>query len=75
MAWQPHAATLSLIAFGSIWGTLARMGLVALNTYDGQSIEPLIWAQAVGCLVMGYAMHVETRHALEAWCVAFCPSH
>ena len=51
-----HLAVLGLVAFASIWGTLAREGLVALNTYDGQSVAPLVWAQAVGCLVMGLAV-------------------
>ncbi|SPO39502.1 uncharacterized protein PSFLO_04983 [Pseudozyma flocculosa] len=60
-----HAGILSLLAFASIWGTLAREGLVALNTYDGQSIAPLIWAQSVGCLVMGWS--IGNRKALEAW--------
>ncbi len=51
-----HLAVLGLVALASIWGTLAREGLVALNTYDGQSVAPLVWAQAVGCLVMGLAV-------------------
>ncbi len=49
------AATLSLLVFFSLWGLLTREGLVALNTYAGQSIQPVIWAQAIGCLVMGWA--------------------
>ena len=60
-----HCAILSLLAFMAIWGTLAREGLVALNTYDGMSVDPTIWAQAVGCLVMGWA--VGNRKALETW--------
>ena len=60
-------ATAALIALGAIWGTLARLGLVALNSYDGQSVAPLIWAQAVGCLVFGYASHKRSKAAIEAW--------
>lgn len=59
-----HLAILGLLAFASIWGTLAREGLVALNTYAGQSITPLVWAQAVGCLIMGLAIG-ENRKAIE----------
>lgn len=66
MAWA-MLATAGAITFGAIWGTLARLGLVALNTYDGQSIAPLVWAQAVGCLVLGYASHKRTKAAIEAW--------
>ncbi|KAF8974502.1 CrcB-like protein-domain-containing protein [Flammula alnicola] len=40
----------------SILGALARLGLVALTTYDGQSIFPLAYAQAVGCLIMGFGV-------------------
>lgn len=45
-------AILGLLTNAAIWGTLTREGLIALNTYDGRSIQPVIWAQAVGCLVM-----------------------
>ncbi|KDN42086.1 hypothetical protein K437DRAFT_258025 [Tilletiaria anomala UBC 951] len=49
-------STLSLLVFSSIWGQLTREGLVALNSYAGQSIHPVIWAQGVGCFVMGWAI-------------------
>lgn len=58
-----HCAILGLLAFASLWGTLTREGLIALNTYDGQSIKPIIWAQAVGCLVMGWT--VANKEALD----------
>lgn len=58
-----HLSVLGLLTFSSIWGTLAREGLIALNTYDGRSISPTIWAQAVGCLVMGWT--VANKPALE----------
>lgn len=58
-----HTSILALLAFASIWGTLTREGLVALNTYSGMSIAPTIWAQSFGCLVMGWA--VANRQALE----------
>ncbi|WFD24511.1 hypothetical protein MEQU1_003213 [Malassezia equina] len=61
------AAAAGAIVVGSVWGTLARLGLVGLTSYDGQSITPLVWAQAVGCLVMGWASHARTQRALEAW--------
>lgn len=60
-----HMSILSLLSFSAIWGTLTREGVVALNTYPGMSIEPTIWAQAVGCLVMGWA--VGHRKVLEVW--------
>ena len=60
-----HLAILSLLMFASIWGTLTREGLVALNTYSGMSIKPVIWAQAFGCLVMGWT--VANRAPLEIW--------
>ncbi|KAF8341444.1 uncharacterized protein EI90DRAFT_3143730 [Cantharellus anzutake] len=36
-----------------MFGTLARLGLDALTSYEGQSVFPLAWVQATGCLVMG----------------------
>lgn len=60
-----HFAILSLLIFTAIWGTLTREGLVALNTYAGMSIKPVIWAQSVGCLVMGWA--IANRDSLEIW--------
>jgi fluoride exporter len=60
-----HFAILGILIFSSIWGLLAREGLIALNTYSGQSIEPTIWAQAVGCLVMGW--NVANKEDLEKW--------
>jgi hypothetical protein len=62
--------TLSLLAFFSLWGLLTREGLVALNTYHGQSIQPLIWAQAIGCLVMGWA--IANKGAVDRVCVDAC---
>jgi len=60
-----HLAALSLITFFSIWGTLTREGLVALNTYNGNSVKPLIWAQAVGCLAMGWC--IGNQKQIEGW--------
>ena len=59
-----HCSILGLLGFAAIWGTLAREGLVALNTYDGESVFPLVWAQAVGCLIMGLAIGAN-RPAIE----------
>ncbi|RDB22475.1 Fluoride export protein 1 [Hypsizygus marmoreus] len=47
---------LALLIPASAFGLLARLGLDALATYDGNSIFPLAYAQAVGCLVMGFAV-------------------
>lgn len=50
---------LALIMPAAIFGTLARLGLTALATYDGASIFPLVYAQAVGCLIMGIALRIK----------------
>jgi hypothetical protein len=62
-----HAAVLGLLACSALWGTLARLGLSALNSYDGHSIAPVIWAQGVGCFVMGWALG--NRAEIESRCV------
>lgn len=51
---SPHVIALLMPA--SIFGALARVGLLALTTYDGREIFPLAWVQAAGCLVMGFAV-------------------
>lgn len=40
----------------SVFGVLARLGLDGLATYDGRSIFPLAYAQALGCLIMGICL-------------------
>ncbi|KAF5363819.1 hypothetical protein D9756_000437 [Leucocoprinus leucothites] len=48
-----------LLAPASILGTLARLGLLALTTYDGESIFPLAYVQALGCLIMGFGLRLK----------------
>lgn len=45
----------------SIFGVLARLGLLALTTYDGRAIFPLAWVQGAGCLVMGFALGLKDQ--------------
>jgi len=52
--YSPHV--LALLIPASIFGALARVGLLALTTYDGRAIFPLAWVQAAGCLIMGFAL-------------------
>ena len=49
-------AVVALLMPASVFGVLARLGLQALGTYDGRSIFPLAYPQAVGCLVMGITL-------------------
>ncbi|KAI0702881.1 CrcB-like protein-domain-containing protein [Cytidiella melzeri] len=51
---SPHV--LALLIPASMFGALARVGLLALTTYDGRAIFPLAWVQAAGCLVMGFGL-------------------
>lgn len=52
-SWLEYTTSLSLLGILSFWGTLIRLGLSALGTYEGQSVFPLIWAQIMGCFLMG----------------------
>jgi hypothetical protein len=52
-------AVLALLAPASILGTLARLGLLAMTRYDGQSIFSLAYVQALGCLIMGFALRLK----------------
>lgn len=47
---------LALLMPASVFGVLARLGLQALVTYDGQSIFPLAYVQGMGCLIMGFGL-------------------
>jgi len=47
---------LALLMPASVFGVLARLGLVALTSYQGESIFPLAYVQGLGCLVMGYCL-------------------
>ncbi len=50
---------LALLIPASILGTLARLGLLAMTSYEGESIFPLAYVQAVGCLVMGFGLRLK----------------
>jgi hypothetical protein len=47
---------IALLMPASVFGVLARLGLVALMNYDGHAVFPLAYAQAVGCLIMGFGL-------------------
>ncbi|KAJ7757476.1 MFS general substrate transporter [Mycena metata] len=51
---SPH--TLALLMLFSVLGVLARLGLSALTNYSGQSVFPLAYSQAIGCLIMGFCL-------------------
>ncbi|KAJ7129599.1 CrcB-like protein-domain-containing protein [Mycena epipterygia] len=71
---------LALLMPFSILGVLARLGLSALATYNGQSIFPLAYAQATGCLIMGFCLALKeplSRYyppAYTALTTGFCGS-
>lgn len=45
------------IVNGSVWGVLARKGLIALTTYSGGYLNGLVWANFAACLVMALLVH------------------
>jgi fluoride exporter len=48
---------LSNLIFFSILGTLARLGITAINTYPGAPVMfGTLWANFAGCLVMGFLL-------------------
>lgn len=54
VSFLPLLHTMSWLVFFSILGTLARLGLSGLTTYPGSPIGGVIWAQFVGCVLMGF---------------------
>ncbi|KIY74150.1 hypothetical protein CYLTODRAFT_385635 [Cylindrobasidium torrendii FP15055 ss-10] len=71
-----HIDVLALLFPSSLFGVLARLGLSALVTYDGQSIFPLAYAQGVGCLFMGLFKQSFTGYSpvIVALTTGFCGS-
>jgi len=49
----------ALLIPSSILGVLARLGLLAMTSYDGESIFPLAYVQALGCLIMGFGLRLK----------------
>lgn len=59
--YRPYSVhVFALLMPASIFGVLARLGLQALVTYDGQSVFPLAYVQATGCFIMGVALGMKT---------------
>ncbi|KAI7860389.1 CrcB-like protein-domain-containing protein [Circinella umbellata] len=54
----------------AILGTLIRIGLQRLQTYDGQPVFALVYAQWIGCFIMG--MVVQQKDVLMQW---YLPIH
>jgi len=50
---------LALLMPASIFGVLARLGLQALTTYNGQAIFSLAYVQATGCFIMGIGLRMK----------------
>lgn len=59
----PLLSTYSLLIFASFWGILARLGLIWLGWFAEREVFPLVWAQVVGCAVMGLVL--ARREGLE----------
>ena len=50
---------IALLMAPAVFGVLARLGLVALTTYNGESDFPLAYVQALGCLIMGFCLRLK----------------
>lgn len=60
------------IVFFSIWGTLARLGLIGLTDYEGAPIgsgrskgNGVVWANFAGCVMMGFLIEDLRLFSLE----------
>ena len=50
---------IALLMAPAVFGVLARLGLVALATCNGESVFPLAYVQALGCLIMGFCLRLK----------------
>ncbi|GAA5922710.1 hypothetical protein JCM1841_001113 [Sporobolomyces salmonicolor] len=55
--------TWSLLVFATIWGVLGRLGLEWIGGFAEREVFAVIWAQMVGCLIMGWV--TERKKGLE----------
>ncbi|GAA5969032.1 hypothetical protein JCM3765_005272 [Sporobolomyces pararoseus] len=60
----PLLSTYSLLIFATIWGVLARLGLEWIGTFAEGQVFSVIWAQIVGCIVMGLV--TDRKEGIEA---------
>ncbi|KAF9969957.1 hypothetical protein BGZ73_007481 [Actinomortierella ambigua] len=54
---------MAMIIPNAILGVLIRLGIVYIQTFPGQPVFPLVWAQFIGCLIMG--LLVSTRRRID----------
>ncbi|KAK9480140.1 CrcB-like protein-domain-containing protein [Lipomyces japonicus] len=57
--------TLLWLILFSIFGVLARIGLISLESYPGKSVDGLVWVQFIGCLIMGFLSETKDMFALN----------
>ncbi|GAA5913836.1 FluC/FEX family fluoride channel [Sporobolomyces salmoneus] len=60
----PLPSTYSLLIFATIWGVLARLGLEWIGGFAERQVFAVIWAQIVGCVVMGFV--TERKKSIES---------
>ncbi|GAA5841363.1 hypothetical protein JCM3766R1_005045 [Sporobolomyces carnicolor] len=58
---HPLLSTCSLLIFATIWGVLARLGLEWIGRFAERQVFAVVWAQIVGCLVMGLVTERKKR--------------
>jgi len=65
-----HISTLSLLALGSFFGTLIRMGLTALFDNPGSAVFPVAWVQGTGGFLFGFFVH-RRKEIERVWPAAY----
>lgn len=50
--WTVH----SFLLFGSLWGILTRLGMQWIGGFASSQVFAIVWAQMVGCFVMGFSV-------------------
>ncbi|GAA6064494.1 hypothetical protein JCM10212_002382 [Sporobolomyces blumeae] len=61
---HPFLSTYSFLAFATIWGVLGRLGLEWIGGFAEREVFAVLWAQIVGCVVMGFV--TERKKEVEA---------
>ncbi|GHJ85706.1 hypothetical protein NliqN6_2108 [Naganishia liquefaciens] len=45
----------------AFFGVLIRLGFEALGDYEGRTVYPVLWAQGVGCAIMGTSLSLKSE--------------
>ena len=65
--WIDELRILGLMIPASMLGTLCRLGLTSLTTYNSPFMSPLLYSQSIGSFVLGFTNAI--KGSIDLLCV------